>query len=214
MMKFTLAVLAGSAAASNFGNYPSIPQGFYGSSQQSHYKPSYYPSGPSSPHAPKPPSPTYYQHDSHSSHHAPQTSHHAPQTSHAPHDPWNPSGGHSHGHYTPHKPDGWWSATQQYSPPKIKFIPDASKPSFAICKINNANLSGDIQIAQLPYRPSQLTATLVDTSASAIDDSIYFRINELGRLMSTDTDMCMPAATGDEFNPLAEKDYYGRPNPY
>ena len=137
MMKFTLAVLAGSAAASNFGNYPSIPQGFYGSSHQSSYKPSYYPSGPTSPHAPKPPAPTYhYQQDSHSSQH----SHHAPAPSHAPHDPWNPSGGHSHGHYTPTKPDGWWSATQQYSPPKIKFIPDASKPSFAICKINNANL--------------------------------------------------------------------------
>ena len=210
MMKFTLAVLAGSAAASNFGSYPSIPQGFYGSSQTSQYKPSYYPSGPTSPHAPRPPAPTHSFSGSHDSHHAPQ---HAPQ--HAPHDPWNPSGGHSH--YPPappQKPDGWFSATQQYSPPKIKFIPDASKPSFAICKINNANLAGDIQIAQLPWRPSQLTATLVDTSAVAVTEKIFFRINELGRLMSDEAAMCTAEATGDEFNPLVEKDYYGRLNPY
>lgn len=70
MMKFSLAVLAGSAAASSgFGSYPSIPQGFYGDSQHSSYKPSYsHYGGPTSPHAPKPPAPTssYYPHDSHS----------------------------------------------------------------------------------------------------------------------------------------------------
>ena len=241
-MKFSLAVLAGTAAASDYNSFgSSIPQGFYGTHQTSKFSPSF----PSSPYPPKPPAPTssyhapptsHYQSSSHapSSSHYPSSSHHptsshssssypsshhsssshSPSHSHAPHDPWNPHNGSGHSHYTP-KPDGWWSATQQYSPPKIKFIPDADKPSFAICKINNANLSGDIQIAQLPWKPAQLTSTIMDANAmTAVDDMIFFRINELGRLMTADDAMCSAAATGDEFNPLAEKDYYGRPNPF
>ena len=66
----------------------------------------------------------------------------------------------------------------------------------------------------MPWKPAQLKGTLNDTSSLGPDSTVYFRINELGRLMSEDDDMCSTGATGEEFNPLIEKDYYGRVVPY
>ena len=42
----------------------------------------------------------------------------------------------------------------------------------------------------------------------------YFRINELGRLMTDETDACSTVATGKEYNPLTEFNKYGQANPF
>ena len=43
---------------------------------------------------------------------------------------------------------------------------------------------------------------------------VYFRINKLGRLMTDVDRMCSVEATGSEYNPLAEFNKYGQPNPF
>ena len=47
----------------------------------------------------------------------------------------------------------------------------------------------------------------------------FWRINELGRIYDEDDampalDKCDKELTGEEFNPLTERNHYGQPNPF
>ena len=57
---------------------------------------------------------------------------HAPQ--------YNPWSGYNHqwGHQEPEKPDGWYSPTQQYSPPRIPYVPSKAvyEPIYAVCELD------------------------------------------------------------------------------
>ena len=38
------------------------------------------------------------------------------------------------------KPEGWWSAHQQYSPPKIAYVPaKLYKPAYSVCEFDVSN---------------------------------------------------------------------------
>ena len=59
-----------------------------------------------------------------------------------------------------------------------------------------------------------MQGTIMVTAATPEGTDLQLGINEYGRLMSEGASMCSEEATGPEFNPLTEKDQYGRPNPY
>ena len=54
----------------------------------------------------------------------------------------------------------------------------------------------------------------VESTGLAQGTEVFIRINKTGRLFSSADKTCSPETTGDEFNPLIERDYYGRPTPY
>lgn len=97
---------------------------------------------------------------------------------------------------------GWYSETQQYSPPKIAFVPDVHEPTFGICEINvdvaeagltDVNLpgTGSIQFAQFPGKPTLYRYNFVSTLAGATDfdaGTTNFRpvINETGIVTASD----------------------------
>ena len=101
---------------------------------------------------------------------------------------------------------GWYSPTQQYSPPRIAYKPVADEVVFAICELVGGTTTGMIQFAQFPGKPILFRGTL----DGAADAALAVTINELG-LVGDGTTCDM---VGDEFNPLAEIDKYGNPNPY
>jgi hypothetical protein len=106
---------------------------------------------------------------------------------------------------------GWYSPYQQYTPPKIKYVPVATKPQFGICELQDAtggnSSTGTIMIAQLPGKPPIVKGSLTGFTASS---SNRLTIRESAALGAA----CATAGTADEYNPLTEKDKYGRANPY
>ena len=54
----------------------------------------------------------------------------------------------------------------------------------------------------------------LNSSITESGAEIFWRINELGRLTDDTGDLCPVAATGEEFNPLTEKNRYGQANPF
>ena len=102
---------------------------------------------------------------------------------------------------------GWYSPTEQYSPPRIAYKPVASEVVFALCEITSGNVvSGELQFAQFPGKPILYRGGLT-ASASAV---VSVTINELGVI----GDGATCDNVGDEFNPLAEIDKYNQPNPF
>jgi len=110
----------------------------------------------------------------------------------------------------PVKPDGWYTVTEQYTPPQIQYKSTASHPTFAICNDGMLNL----EFMQLPGKPIYLRET-APLDPTTVGSSISVTINELGRLALADgLMMCLPPATGDEFNPLTEVNKYGMKNDF
>ena len=157
MIKFSLALVvccfADSTEASNF-HYNKLPAGFYGG----HYNPSYY--GGYGSYGQDHFFPynlgrkKHYSDNPHT-----HTDDDSNQTSHGD-NIWDPHDGQTGS--SPVVPPGWFSATQQYSPPKIPFVPNAKHPKFAICKYVDASGlgSGEIQIGQLPGQPSMIRGAI------------------------------------------------------
>ena len=59
---------------------------------------------------------------------------------------------------------GWYSPDMQYSPPKIRFVPNSVIPIFGICQVVSVGLvTATIQLAQLP---GKATLYQVDLTAS------------------------------------------------
>ena len=103
---------------------------------------------------------------------------------------------------------GWYSPTQQYSPPRIAYRPVASDIVFAICELTAGGVAtGMIQFAQFPGKPILYRGSLNGADA---DEVLAITINELGVI----GDGATCDQVGDEFNPLAEIDKYGQQNPY
>ena len=153
---FAIALLAATAAARSYGH--AAPSYGHGGSSYGHGGSSYGHAAPTQSYHAAPVSYGYsghaapVQHGSYG-HAAP----HAHTTAFQPADVWT------------EEPvvdtSGWYSETQQYSPPKIAFVPDVHEPTFGICEINvdvdptnitDVNLpgSGSIQFAQFPGKPT------------------------------------------------------------
>ena len=101
-------------------------------------------------------------------------------------------------------PEGWYSATQQFSPPWIHYVPVVTEPTFAICEFGD---DSTLEFAQFPQN-----SMLVRGSISAVseNETFYAIINTKGKM----GDSCDAADTGPEFNPLFETDKYGNPNKF
>jgi len=111
---------------------------------------------------------------------------------------------------------GWYSPYQQYSPIQIKYVPVAKEPVFSIFELMpttaaaGPTIDSTIQIAQLPGKPAIVQQKLNDITSAALSATQTFkiRINTLGKLGVDCADV------GEEFNPMTEKDKYGRANPF
>lgn len=169
MNKFTLglALVACSAAAAeieaaDYGYSHSAPN--YGSSSSSHAyaSPSYASSSSSYGSVPN------YGSSSSHSHSSPSYGH-----SYRP-APVAPSYGGSHHHGYAGNPwgvatttkSGWWSGTQQYSPPQIPYVPyeGINAPIFAQCDMVGSTIAGELddlqlEFAQLPHQPISVKGT-------------------------------------------------------
>jgi len=108
---------------------------------------------------------------------------------------------------------GWWSATQQYSPPVIKYVAEhASKTIYAVCQISETD---SIQLAQAPGRAVMARINL-GTAPTLLPTAKYrFQVHEYGNSFgnaATSTNTCKNI--GVEYNPLREVNKAGMPNPY
>ena len=120
-------------------------------------------------------------------------------------------GGHNHPWYwAPDKPEGWFSASMQYSPPKIQYIPaKLHKPTYSICTIEEDGLTIEIKIGQVPHYPVMIKGKIMGEVWNDADGEVWsFTVNKFGNVAG---DMC--ANVGPEFNPLSEL-VYGVPNIY
>ena len=77
------------------------------------------------------------------------------------HNPWS---GYNHwGQQEPEKPEGWYSPTQQYSPPRIPYVPSKAvyEPIYAVCEFDSTNI---LELAQLPGHPIYLRGSTTGLS--------------------------------------------------
>lgn len=116
---------------------------------------------------------------------------------------WNPHTPYGHGHnpfqpIAPAKPEGWYSATMQFKPAAITYIPAHSyKTNWAICEMKNITL-------QFNQRPGKAIAVLGDAADCPAVQSYSLAVATYGK--------CDDDASDDmftEFNPLEEKDHMG-----
>jgi|Transcript_39265 hypothetical protein len=103
-------------------------------------------------------------------------------------------------------PTGWYSPTQQYSKPRIAFVPGPSKDiEYSICSIDTAT-DATIEFAQLPGKSSTAKISMTGGTASA---TYNFELHKQGDISGA---AC--ANVGEIFNPLKEFNKYGHPNPF
>lgn len=99
----------------------------------------------------------------------------------------------------PEIPEGWFSATQQYSDAKIAYSPSQARiPLYGICEVSGAMAnteSGTIMFAQMPYGA---VIAKFEIEGADIETEYRVQVNKKGRLGMD----CM--ATGGEFWPLEE----------
>ena len=99
------------------------------------------------------------------------------------------------------------------------------EPIFAVCELvtatglvptSGSTITGTAEIVQIPGKPATVKWNLL--TGLMEDDMVYPRINTTGRLYTASTTDALTgyACSGitEEFNPLTERDAYGRPNPY
>lgn len=114
------------------------------------------------------------------------------------------------------KPEGWWSAHQQYSPAKIQYVPaQLYKPAYGVCEFNNAITDNyNIKIGQMPGHPSAIMGTLTPMSLTGNTGNVLsFDLREYGDIGDDVSTMTACGNVGNTFNPLAEI-IYGVQNPY
>jgi len=109
--------------------------------------------------------------------------------------------------------EGWYSCTEQFSPPHIEYVSTATHPTIAICQFTSVHIGMfDIHLIQLPGKMIQVRGEM--KYGGGPPNRLDLRINELGRTNTTTAIECSAAATGEEYNPLTEKDKYGGLNLY
>jgi len=160
----------------------------------------YHSAAPAAPAAPVAPT-------THAITHAHSHTHHTPDPYAV--DPWSNAGTST----TTPDTTGWWSATQQYSPPVIKYVPEhAAKTIYAVCQISETD---SIQLAQAPGRAVMARINLGTAPLLLPSGDYRFQVHEYGNSYGNDDlsiDTC--SNIGDEYNPLREVNKAGTANPY
>ena len=108
------------------------------------------------------------------------------------------------------KPEGWYSATEMYSPVIVDYeiASFKAKHIYAICNmmaVEGENEAGSIRLVQFPGHPVKAKTELED-----LDPETEYKIRT--NLYGSMGDQC--ELTGPEFNPLREINSYGEQNPY
>ena len=108
------------------------------------------------------------------------------------------------------KPEGWYSHTQQYSPPRIPYYPaDLDEAAYGICNIETDKVTIELNFGQMPGYPMMVKGT-ISGSQFELDDGLVwsFTLHKFGNDQGAEC-----ANVGPEFNPLAEF-VHGQPNIY
>mmetsp|Transcript_6649 Transcript_6649/g.7941 ORF Transcript_6649/g.7941 Transcript_6649/m.7941 type:complete len:124 (-) Transcript_6649:784-1155(-) len=104
-------------------------------------------------------------------------------------------------------PTGWYSPTQQYSNPRIAFVPGPSKDiEYSICSIASAGEGATIEFAQVPGKSSTAKISITGGTNSA---TYNFELHKEGDISGTSC-----PNVGEIFNPLKEFNKYGHANPF